>query len=307
SYLTFSIRNTWGWDWSHANAIIEDPRDDSLIISLRHQNAVIKFARATGQLKWILGPPENWGPAWQQYLLTPVGAPFQWNYGQHAPMITSHGTLLIYDNGNCRSSPFAESLADSVNYSRAAEFSIDEQAMEVSQLWEYGSNVAQPLYTDQVGNADWLPRTGNVLIHFGCIQYKSGVHPSAYSPSATMVRIKEVTHDQPPEVVMDISIFDYYNTSSTYHGYYAYRSHRVPDLYGHPARAVADLTVNYAGGAPHLQFSGDPVRTYVIETSDDLEHWIEIATAEPGEGGNYEFTDSESGDTPNRYYRVETR
>src|SRR4029077_15803913 len=65
SYLTFTIRTPMGWDWGHANAVIEDPRDDSLIVSLRHQNAVIKFARSTGELKWILGPHENWGPAFQ--------------------------------------------------------------------------------------------------------------------------------------------------------------------------------------------------------------------------------------------------
>jgi hypothetical protein len=48
------------WDSEHANAIIEDARDDSLIVSMRAQNAVIKFSRATGQVKWILGPHENW-------------------------------------------------------------------------------------------------------------------------------------------------------------------------------------------------------------------------------------------------------
>ena len=56
SYLTFTIRNGLGWDCEHANAVIEDPRDNSIIVSMRHQNAVIKFSRATGQLKWILGP-----------------------------------------------------------------------------------------------------------------------------------------------------------------------------------------------------------------------------------------------------------
>ena len=39
------------WDSEHANAVIEDPRDDSLIVSMRAQNAVIKFSRATGQLE----------------------------------------------------------------------------------------------------------------------------------------------------------------------------------------------------------------------------------------------------------------
>ena len=77
-----------GWTRSTANAVIEDPRDDSLIVSMRHQNAVVKISRATGQLRWILGPPANWGPAWQPYLLKPVGTPFVWQYGQHSPILT---------------------------------------------------------------------------------------------------------------------------------------------------------------------------------------------------------------------------
>jgi hypothetical protein len=93
SYLGGKIGTVW--DSEHANSIIEDPSDDSLIVSLRAQNAVIKFCRATGQLRWILGPPANWGPEWQQYLLTPVGAPFFWQYGQHAAVLTSQGTLLL--------------------------------------------------------------------------------------------------------------------------------------------------------------------------------------------------------------------
>ena len=96
SYLTFTTTNNLGIDWGHANAVIEDTRDNTIIASLRHQNAVVKFTRDTGQLVWILGPPENWGPEWQPYLLTPVGSPFEWNYGQHAPRITPQGTLLLY-------------------------------------------------------------------------------------------------------------------------------------------------------------------------------------------------------------------
>jgi hypothetical protein len=45
--------------------------------------------------------------------------------------------------------------------------------------------------------------------------------------------------------------------------YVTYRSHRVPDLYGFPAVAVADLNLEYNAGVPHLQFSGDPFRTYI--------------------------------------------
>ena len=95
-----------GYDWVHGNAVINDPRDDSIIISLRHQDAVVKFSRSTGELKWILGPHANWSQKFQPFLLKPVGEPFEWQYHQHSPVITPAGTLLLFDNGNYRARPF---------------------------------------------------------------------------------------------------------------------------------------------------------------------------------------------------------
>jgi hypothetical protein len=80
TYLSYGT-TPYGIDNEHANAIVDDTNDNSIIVSLRNQNAVFKFSRATGQEKWILGSPANWGTNWQPYLLTPVGTPFEWNYG----------------------------------------------------------------------------------------------------------------------------------------------------------------------------------------------------------------------------------
>lgn len=93
-YLCFLDLSYYGIDPEHANAVVDDTSDGSLIVSMRNQDAIIKFSRA-GQLKWILGPHENWGPEWQPYLLTPVGTPFEWNYAQHAPTLTPQGTLFF--------------------------------------------------------------------------------------------------------------------------------------------------------------------------------------------------------------------
>src|SRR5262249_50719991 len=156
-------------------------------------------------------------------LLTPVGSPFQWNYGQHAPMITPQGTLLLFDNGNFRASPFDSSIPDANNYSRAVEYSIDENTMEVAQVWEYGSNIEEPIYSGSRGDADWLPNTANVLVTFADVSYVNGVHPSSSAPNARMVRIIEVSHDQNPEIVFDLAFFDYTNSSPAYLGYVGYR------------------------------------------------------------------------------------
>jgi len=308
SYLVGKIGSVW--DSEHANSVIEDPRDDSLIVSMRMQNAVIKFSRATGQLKWILGPHENWGARWRPYLLNPVGTPFVWHYGQHASVLTPQGTLLMFDNGNFRASPFAPSVPDTINYSRAVEYQINEDTMEVSQVWEYGrTNVAQRLYVDHEGNAEPEPQTGNVLIDFSAVKYINGVAPSSYGPSAYVVRLTEVTHDETPEIVFDLELTEFDNSLSPYKDVCAYRVHRIPDLYAHPAKPVADLSVTDTNGVPRLQFSADDTRTYLIQASTNLVDWevIGLVPEDDQQSGDFNFTDVESAESPARYYRVVTQ
>ncbi len=195
-------------DWSHGNAVIHDSRDDSIIVSLRHQDAVVKFDRQTGELIWILGPHENWDPVlFGDFLLTPLSDDqFFFQYHQHAPMITKDGTLMIYDNGNFRASPFDPTLPNDENFSRAIEYDIDESTKEVSIVWEYGQFEEETLFTPFIGDADSLPQTGNVLITFG------GMLPA---------RLIEVTHTTPAVKVFDLSIA----------GQFSYRSERLPSLY----------------------------------------------------------------------------
>jgi arylsulfate sulfotransferase len=293
-------------DSEHANALIEDPSDNSIIVSLRHQNAVIKFSRSTGRLIWILGPHENWGPEWQPYLLTPTGAPFEWVYGQHAPLLTPQGTLMVYDDGNYRATPFDPPVADADNYSRAVEYAIDSTNMTVSQVWDFGRDTSPRLYTDKVGSADPLPKSGNVLVTFGSVKYADGVPPSAAGPTATMARIQEVTHEAVPEVVFDLAVSEYDNSNVAFSDCFVYRSQRIPDLYAHPAQPVADLRVAYQDGTAHLEFSGDPARSYTIEVSSDLLTWLPLghATEESG-AGTFDFDTVADGSR--RYYRVLTQ
>ena len=309
--ITYAIVYSGGsWDAEHSNAVIEDPRDDSLIVSMRHQNAVIKFSRATGALIWILGPHENWGPAWQPYLLTPVGTPFFWQYAQHAPIITPQGTLIMQDNGNHRASPFDPQVSDANNYSRAVEYSINEQTMEVSQVWDYGrTNVADRLYTGRNGIAEPLPKTGNVLNNFGAVSYINGVAPSSYGPNAVMCRITEVTHDAVPEIVFDLAISLYANTNVTYKDCSVYRARRIPDLYAHPAKPVADLSVTYTNGTSRLEFSADDARAYLVEASTNLFDWeaLGLAVEDDPQSGEFSFEDVQPGESKPRYYRVITQ
>ncbi len=312
TYLTYSAPDSAGVDNEHANALIEDTNDNSIIVSLRNQNAVFKFSR-TGQLKWILGPPANWntnllGTNLQPYLLTPVGTPFEWNYAEHSLMLTPQGTLLTYDNGNFRACPFDPPVLDESNYSRGVEFSINETNMEVSQVWDTTAAGGDRFYTPIFGKTQWLPQTRDVLVTYGDILYLNGASPSPYAPKASMVRIIEYTHDPIPQVVFDLSFFDYTNTSPNYKGYAVYRALRIPDLYAHPANPVTDIVVLGGGGTTLLEFSADPTQTYVIEASSDLKNWTTIGTAVQEEGtGDYVFYDFDASQYAARFYRVVTQ
>ena len=304
SYLTAG--SPYGIDNEHGNAVIEDASDDSIIVSLRNQNAVFKVCR-TGQLKWILGPPANWGTNFQQYLLAPVGTPFEWNYGQHAPMLTPQGTLVLYDDGNDRASPWDPPVADQDNFSRGVEYSINETNLQVSQVWDSTLADEDRLYTPAIGAARWLPSYRNILVTYGYVTYINGVHPSAYSTNASMARIVEYTHDPIPQVVFDLSFFDTNNVSSSYKGSWIYRSNRIPDLYSHQPAPVTDLVLMEVDQLPALKFSADPVLTYEVQASTDLKSWTTIGTAaQDGSIGQYEFDDLQAGQYTARFYRVVT-
>ncbi len=219
-----SLQNSWDQpyhqtgtrDWAHGNAVIEDVRDDSVIVSMRHQDALVKVDRKTGRLKWILGTPAGWKAKWTPYLLQPKGT-LQWPYHQHAPTITSQGTLLLFDNGNVRHWP-TESLPD-INFSRAVEYAIDEKKMTVSQVWSYGWPDGELFFSTALGDADMQPTTGNVLIVDG--NRTDGGHLWA--------RILEVTHTKPSQKIFELMVTD--ALESNHSGWKVYRAERLPSLY----------------------------------------------------------------------------
>ncbi len=139
-----------GRNWAHVNSIAYDAKDDSIIISPRHQASAIKIGRDK-QVKWILGPRQGWRGALAEKLLTPVDAmgkaipcsdkgvcegAFDFSYTQHTAWLSDKGTLTVFDNGDGRhlSQPFFYKE----RYSRLVEYQINEEKGTVQQLWEYG-------------------------------------------------------------------------------------------------------------------------------------------------------------------------
>jgi arylsulfate sulfotransferase len=254
---------TGGLDWLHTNAVNYNLDDDSIIVSVRHQDAVIKFSRETGNLQWILGPHDNWSSEFQQFLLNEVGSPFLWQFHQHAPMWTETGTLMLFDNGNRRASPFDGNtpIPADQSFSRGVEFDIDTQSMLVQQVWEYGENIAEPIFSHFISDADALPITGNVLMTFGGTSYVGGVHSVDLGLGTLHARIVEATRDVVPVRVFELAAYDPTGGRIT-----VYRAERIPDLYPQqyvkaPNGVGNSLRMDKLAGLPNLSWTASTVNS----------------------------------------------
>ena len=207
----------------HANAVIIDYRDNTYVVSVRHQDAFVKIDRETDQIVWIHGDPARWNAPWDQYLLTPpTGEPFEWQFHQHAVEVSLDGNFLMFDNGNWRAIPPTPGLELDQSYSKAVEYEIDPVAMTTRQAWKYGARLwTDPahMFSRFICDADQQPITGNVLVCNGGIQ-EPGV-PVRYA------ELIEVTHTRPPVEVFKATLRD----PGDIDNWTIYRAERVPTLY----------------------------------------------------------------------------
>lgn len=179
----------WGLspnDWFHLNAIVWDVSD--VILSGRHSSAVVKMTWPSGEIKWILASPFGWPTVFQKYLLTPAEgqADFEWPYWQHSPMLLPDQDnnpdttdLLLFDNGcvrfgeaDVRQKLLTGDLSSIQSYSRLVQYRINEKDRTIEQIWQYGKERGEELYSDRCGDADWLSN-GNRLGLFYVENYLS--------------------------------------------------------------------------------------------------------------------------------------
>ncbi len=214
-------------DWCHANALHYLADEHAILVSLRHLDCVIKIDWETKQIIWILGDPSGWGERWQPYLLKPVDG-LQWFYHQHSPQLTPRGTLLMFDNGNYRARPFDPPTPATENYSRIAEYEIDQQAMTVKQVFEYAGAPDDSFYSPFYGDADWLPLTENILVtDGGHIESDSGLPQDDVPGERQWGRIFELTCDEQPEMVFEVTCDSGYGSPF---GWSIYRASRIANL-----------------------------------------------------------------------------
>jgi hypothetical protein len=132
-------------DWTHANGLIYEEADDTVIISLRHQDWIMRIDRATGDILWRLGYEGDFTLADGD----------RWFYHPHSPEWQEDGSLVLYDNGIVT----VETPPPGVR-SRAVRFEVDETAMTADLVWE---DDEEPFFAPIAGDADRMP-SGHLLV-----------------------------------------------------------------------------------------------------------------------------------------------
>lgn len=206
-------------DWTHSNALLYSADDHNLLLSIRHQNWIIKIdfqdGTGTGNILWHLGEGGD-------FRLIGGTDPTDWFYAQHGPNFFSTNTtgvfrLGVMDNGDDRQFP-AGVTCDSSNggtgsggsapaclYSTVPELQVDETAMTATLLFHYFAPAS--LYNYFGGNADLLPN-GDIDADF-----------CAAKAGSTVLELDPTQN--PAQTVWQAFT----------PGYQQYRAHRLPSLY----------------------------------------------------------------------------
>ena len=180
--------NWSSYDWFHNNSVWYDDATNSITLSGRHQDAVINIDYTTSNLNWIIGDSTNWSSEYQKYFFTPVGKDFEWQWSQHAAMITPEGYVFLFDNGNNKSKNKDDYVNASDSYSRGVMYKIDTDKMTVEQIYEYGKERGSAFYSPYISDVDYLSKN-HYLIHSGGIVYVDGKNsnqPAGFTSNATL-------------------------------------------------------------------------------------------------------------------------
>ena len=172
-----------GRNWAHVNSVDYDPTDDSIIISSRHQSAIIKIGRDK-KVKWILGSPEGWKKGWAEKVLTPVDKDgnkikcegsvceggFDWTWTQHTGWrVDAKSTkdviyVSAFDNGDGRG--MEQPPMPSMKYTRGVVYKIDQKQMTVEQVYAVGEDKGYDYYSPVTGLAEYMADKDSFVVYY---------------------------------------------------------------------------------------------------------------------------------------------
>lgn len=180
-------------DWLHVNAVALSPADGNLILSVRHQDWVVKIdyrhGAGDGHVVWRLGQGGDF--------TTASADPNPWFSHQHNAHYVDDHTLVLFDNGNTRRA------TDPAANSRGQVWELDETSMTATPLL----NADLGNYSFRLGGAQRLSN-GNYSFMSG----SQGAPPNEFAQSI------EVRPDGTPSYVLQFASPEY-------------RSYRVRTLY----------------------------------------------------------------------------
>ena len=163
-------------DWLHENAISWSPADGNLVISVRHQDWVIKidYANGTGDghVIWRLGQDGDFAVS--------SSDTSPWFSHQHYPHYLDDSTLALFDNGNTRRA------VDPNAHSRGQVWKLDEDAMTATLV----VNLDVGNYSGELGTAERMPN-GNYVFDSGSQGQRFG-QSIEMLPDGTKVYVQEV-------------------------------------------------------------------------------------------------------------------
>lgn len=168
--------NWSAYDWFHNNSVWYDQKTNSITLSGRHQDAIINIDYNNGKLNWIIGDPTNWSEEYQKYFFKPTKTTdFEWQWSQHAAMITPEGYVFVLDNGNNKSKIAENYISASNSYTRGVMYKINTTNMTIEQIWEYGKERGSEFYSPYISDVDYLTKN-HYIVHSGGIVYTNGTN-----------------------------------------------------------------------------------------------------------------------------------
>ena len=211
-------------DWTHGNGITYDPSDDSVIVSLRHQDALVKIDKASGEIRWILGDHGNWKSPQKEKLLEPAHE-LRWHYHGHNPRVTADGTILMYDNGICRAQPYDPQAAPHECFARAVEYDVDEDRGTVREVWTSSDDDdPERVISWAMGDAHRLPNDNMLIVDSICLPMREQLTATCHVRDLTWnewkreewhandmpswTRVREMKRDASREVVFELHLDD---------------------------------------------------------------------------------------------------
>ena len=203
-------------DWTHGNGVHHDPRDNSVLLSLRNLDAVIKIDRSTGQIRWILARDIGWSEPLRAKLLRPVGPDFILPSHQHNPRLTPQGHIVVFNNNVHQAIPFTGERVKSASesMSQAVVYEIDEVKQTARVVFSTPTDASEGAVSFAMGDAHVLPRTGNVLVDFSLCY--PGLNIETFDANdltrvypddlPSTPRIREYAIDDPQNPVFDVEV-----------------------------------------------------------------------------------------------------